>query len=122
MTRRSVEPPLRHVLVVGRLAWGGLLLLAPGLPLRPLGPGTATAVGTLRVLGARHIVQAAATGARPTPRVFAAGAAVDAIHSLTALALAAVDRRQRPAALANAVVAAGWAALGVAVARQGGTP
>ncbi|NES13743.1 MULTISPECIES: hypothetical protein [Micromonospora] len=112
--------PLRGVTVAARSAWGALLLLAPRALLRPVGPATTTAVVTLRVLGARHLVQAAVTVRRPTPGVFAAGAAVDGLHSLTALALAAVDRRQRSAALANAAVAAGWALLGALVAGRGG--
>lgn len=109
--------PLRGVAVAARLAWGGLLLLAPGALLRPVGPATTTAVATLRVLGARHLVQGAVTIWRPTRGVFAAGAVVDGLHSLTALALAAADRRQRPAALVDAAGAAGWALLGAAAAR-----
>lgn len=114
--------PLRGVAVAARLAWGGLLLLAPGALLRPVGPATTTAVRTLRVLGARHLVQAAVTVRRPTRGVFAAGAAVDGLHALTDLALAAADRRQRPAALTDAAVAAGWLLLGAVVARDPGEP
>lgn len=114
--------PLRGVAVAARLAWGGLLLLAPGALLRPVGPATTTAVRTLRVLGARHLVQAAVTVRRPTRGVFAAGAAVDGLHALTDLALAAADRRQRPAALTDAAVAAGWMLLGAVVARDPGEP
>ncbi|MDG4782345.1 hypothetical protein O7614_22030 [Micromonospora sp. WMMD961] len=112
--------PLRGAEVGLRLAWGGLLLLSPVRLLRPVDPVTTTAVVTLRVLGARHIVQTAVTLWRPTPGVFAGGAAVDAIHCVAALALAAVDSRQRSAARTDAAVAAAWAVLGAAVARDRG--
>ncbi|MBQ1016803.1 hypothetical protein KBX71_02870 [Micromonospora sp. D93] len=112
--------PPRSVAVTARLAWGGLLLLAPVALLRPVGPITTTAVMTLRVLGARHVAQTAVTLWRPTRGVFAAGAAVDGLHCATALVLAAADRRQRPAALTDAAVAATWAVLGVIVATDRG--
>ncbi|WP_405431376.1 hypothetical protein [Micromonospora sp. NBC_00617] len=112
--------PLGGVEVGLRLAWGGLLLLAPVWLLRPVDPVTTTAVVTLRVLGARHVAQTVVTLWRPTRGVFAGGAAVDAIHCVAALALAAVDRRQRPAALTDAAVAAAWAVLGAVVARDRG--
>ena len=72
------------------------------------------------MLGVRRAVQAVVTGLWPTPGVFFAGAAVDGLHSVTALALATADRRQRPAALTDAAVAAGWAALGAVVAEHRG--
>ncbi|MDT5147120.1 MAG: hypothetical protein QOC58_1765 [Mycobacterium sp.] len=49
-----------------------------------------------RILGARHLVQAAFSGINPNPEVLAAGIWVDTVHSMTAFGLAAVDRR-RPA-------------------------
>lgn len=112
--------PLRGAEVGFRLAWGGLLLLAPVRLLRPVGPVTTMAVVTLQVLGARHVTQAAVTVWRPTRGVLAGGAAADAIHCVTALALAADDRRQRPTALADAAVAAAWAVLGAVVAQDRG--
>ncbi|WP_422735742.1 hypothetical protein ACN263_19045 [Micromonospora sp. WMMD729] len=100
------------------MAWGSLLLLAPGALLRPVGPPTPTAVATLRVLGARHLAQAALTLRWPASGVLVAGAAVDGLHTLTALGLAAADRRQRHAALADAAVAAVWAVLGATTGRH----
>lgn len=105
-------------MVLARLVWGGLLLLAPGALLRPVGPATRTAVATLRVLGARHLAQTAVAVRRPTPGVLTAGAAVDGLHALTALALAAADRRRRRAALVDAAVATTWSVLGVRGARR----
>ena len=109
---------LRRAAVAGRLTWAVLLLLAPKELLRPVGPASTAALTTLRVLGARHLVQAAVTLRWPVPGMLAAGAAVDGIHALTALALAAADRRQRHAALADAAIAAAWAALGATAARD----
>ncbi|MFI6133803.1 hypothetical protein [Micromonospora sp. NPDC051141] len=109
---------LRRAVLTGRVAWGTLLLLAPGALLRPVDPTTPAALGTLRLLGARHLTQAAVTLRWPEPGVFAAGAAVDSVHALATLALAAADRRQRHAALADTAVAAVWAVLGATTARH----
>ncbi|MFI7070748.1 hypothetical protein COO58_13730 [Micromonospora sp. WMMA1996] len=118
MTGRPPGRALRRAALIGRVAWGALLLVAPGALLRPVGPATPAALATLRVLGARHLVQAAVTVRRPAPGTFLAGAAVDAVHALSTLALAAVDRRQRHAALADTAVAAVWAVLGATTARH----
>jgi hypothetical protein len=66
----------------------------------------------MRVLGARHLLQGAAEalmggGARE------AGVGVDILHGLTDIGFAAFDRRWRRAALADAGITAGLAALGV---------
>ncbi|WP_431932273.1 hypothetical protein [Micromonospora sp. RP3T] len=108
---------LRRAVLTGRVAWGTLLLLVPGALLRPVGPATPAARWTLRVLGARHLAQAAVTLRWPVPGVLVVGAAVDGAHALATLALAAADRRQRHAALADATVAAVWAVLGATTAR-----
>jgi hypothetical protein len=64
-----------------------------------------------RILGARHLLQAAANVA------FGGGAAmnrlsggVDALHAFAMLVLAALDRRRRNAAVANAAIALAFAA------------
>ncbi|SDZ20579.1 hypothetical protein SAMN05444365_10753 [Micromonospora pattaloongensis] len=113
---RPVHPLLPGLVVAARLGWGGLLLLTPGRLTRPVAPPTSPAVATLRVLGARHLVQAATTIRWHGSVVFATGAAVDGIHSMAALALAAVDRRQRRSAALDAAVAAALAVLGVVIA------
>ncbi|MBU8861713.1 MULTISPECIES: hypothetical protein [unclassified Micromonospora] len=118
MSRRTPGRALRRVALTGRVAWGVLLLVAPVALLRPVGPATPAALATLRVLGARHLAQAALTVRRPAPGTFLAGAAVDGIHALASLALAAADRRQRYAALADTAVAGVWAVLGATTARH----
>ncbi|MDM4719295.1 hypothetical protein QTQ03_06665 [Micromonospora sp. WMMA1363] len=110
--------PVRGAVTAVRLAWGTALLLMPGQLLRPVGPVTTAAERTLRVLGARQVAQAAVTAYRPTPVVFTLGAVVDVLHAGTAVALAAVDRRQRSAALTDAVIATGWAVLSRWAARR----
>ncbi|MFU8871789.1 hypothetical protein [Micromonospora sp. SL4-19] len=101
-----------------RLAWGTTLILAPRRVLRRWGRASGLAVGTLRVLGVRHLAQAAVTLRRPVPVVLVAGAAADLLHASTALALAAVDRRQRRIALRDAAIAGGWAVLDLCAARR----
>jgi hypothetical protein len=84
-----------------RAAWGGgVLVVSRYLPVpRKVG----------LVLGARHLAQAAAVLRRPEGVVARWGWTIDVVHSASMLGLAAVSRRWRAAALANAAVAAGWA-------------
>jgi hypothetical protein len=100
------------------------LLLAPG-------PAIRVATGRLpsqracrvaRLLGARHLAQAALTAVAPLPGVFAAGAGVDALHAASMLMLAVAGRAARRTALKDVVAEAAFAAAGVAAAapRDGG--
>ncbi|WP_285247685.1 MULTISPECIES: hypothetical protein [unclassified Pseudarthrobacter] len=100
-------------LEVVRAGFGSAELLAPGAAecsLIARGPD-AHARTFIRVLGARHLVQATATtifgGGAPLHWI---SAAVDALHALTMLGQAAVDRRRRHAAVANAAIALAFAA------------
>lgn len=77
------------------------------------------AVVITRILGARQVVQASLSGIKPTPEILAAGVWVDAVHSLTALALAVADHRRVRVGVVDAVVAALWAALGAYDLRRG---
>jgi hypothetical protein len=110
--------PSRRTSAFARMAWGGLLLVLPYPVLRLLGRPTPLAAATMRVLALRHLVQAAVTMRRPTPRVLMVGAAGDALHASTALALAAVDRRQRRISLLDTVIATIWIALDIRAARH----
>ena len=65
-----------------------------------------------RILGARHLTQAVLSGVRPSPEVLAMGVWVDAVHSLTALGLAAADRDRARAGLIDTAVAGVWAGSG----------
>jgi hypothetical protein len=72
-----------------------------------------------RVLGARHLVQAALTsGPAPGAARLAIGAAVDLTHAASMAGLAAADRSLRRATLADALIETMFAASGLAAARQ----
>ena len=70
-----------------------------------------------RVLGARHLVEAAILWRWRTPTVAGIGAAVDAAHAVSAVALVATGHHRRPA-IANVASAATFALFGAARARQ----
>jgi hypothetical protein len=98
-----------------RAVLGAAELLAPRALTR-VALGTALDGGGLaavRVLGARHLAQAAAGGADPGRTATRLGATVDALHAASMLALAAADRRWRRAALTSASVAGALAVAGV---------
>jgi hypothetical protein len=105
---------VRRIEVI-RAGWGVALLAAPGVVLtRVHGVHVdSPALVIARILGARHLAQALLSGVNPTPEVLAAGAWVDAVHSMTAFGLAAVDRRRTRAGVTDGVVAAAWAGLGL---------
>jgi hypothetical protein len=99
---------------VARLAWGATLLAAPGAVLTACrAPGDRRARTVLRVLGARHVVQALLAGRDPGRGAAAVGAAVDGAHALSAVALAILDPRRRRVAAADGGVATAWAVTGV---------
>jgi hypothetical protein len=113
-----MSSPRRMDLVRGGL--GLAHLAAPGLAGRllsgaPFGSGARAVV---RVLGARQVVQAAASWARPSTAVIALGAGVDALHSASMIALAGFSRRWRRAGLLDAAIAGALAWAGLAAARS----
>lgn len=97
-----------------RAGWGGLLLLAPRVVLARVQrrEPDAAAVRVARILGVRHLAQAALSGAEPSRGALALGVWVDAAHAGTAVALAAVDRDRVRPALTDAAVAGLWATAG----------
>lgn len=105
-----------RTLVMVRLGYGLLQLSAPNLvPTRILGrPLRPRELGVVRLLGARHLLQAAVTAAAPTPAVLRLGAGVDAAHA-TSMIVAAGDRRRRRAAVTEMLCAAALAALGLRI-------
>ncbi|WP_329048925.1 hypothetical protein OG738_40155 [Amycolatopsis sp. NBC_01488] len=101
MTRRvDAARPAKRI-ARARLVWAGGVLL--GSRVLPVPRKVAL------VLAARHLVQGAAALRRPDGVVARWGWTADVAHSLSMVGLAALSRRWRAAALANAVVAAGWA-------------
>ncbi len=98
-----------------------MLLVAPEVVLRDL-PHQRVDRGArvfARVLGARHLIQAAITSREDTRGWVLAGAAVDATHAATMAALAALRPDRRKLALTNVATATALAAAGVADARRG---
>ena len=95
-----------------RAGYGTTALLAPGVVEHllsghaPDGPARAA----IRILGARHLLQAAVLARGGGRGLHLLGCAVDVLHALTAAGLAIVDERRRPAASANAAIALAFAA------------
>ncbi len=72
-----------------------------------------------RLLGVRHLLQAALTsGPAPGAARLALGAAVDLTHAASMAGLAAADRSLRRATLADALIETTFAASGCAAARR----
>jgi len=100
--------------VVARVSWGCLLLVLPLRLVRTLGlPSDRRAIATIRVLGLRHLVQAAVVGGRG--RRIRVGALVDLLHGVSMLLFARFDAPRRRAALLDATVAFGFGAGGLIV-------
>jgi len=112
-----------RVLLLARLASGGLLTVRPAQGLRLLGRGQDDAASrtVLRVLGARHLVQGAAEALRRDPGVLRAGAGIDVLHALTALGYATASRQGRSAGRRSAVLALSFAVAQLVVARRAST-
>jgi hypothetical protein len=97
-----------------RFSLGSLYLIAPKAVPDLLGvPTDRRARVVVRILGARHVLQAGAVSTTPDHRdALAVGSVVDAIHALSMVALAAVDRRRRRLAVADAGAATAFALAG----------
>ena len=99
---RSLAVPL------ARAGYGAALLCAPGPMIRACTGQVPSlrARRVARVLGIRHLAQAAITAWAPGPGLVAAGAAIDVCHAVSMLALAAANRPLRRAELADGLAAA----------------
>ncbi|MGD0686992.1 MAG: hypothetical protein ABSA03_17985 [Streptosporangiaceae bacterium] len=103
-----------------RGAYGVILLLAPGATIRLSGaqPPGPRGRRVTRLLGARHLIQAAVTAAAPNSVVLTVGAQADVAHAASILALAIADRPLRRAGLADGLIAAALAAAGASITRS----
>jgi hypothetical protein len=108
------------IFVVVQALWGTTLLAAPGIVLRLLGGADEAHVPEriMRVLGARHLVQAVAEHLFGD-EALRVGACVDSLHALTGFGFACADARWRRAALADAMITSGFAAIGLTESRAG---
>jgi hypothetical protein len=103
-----------------RLGLGTLYLIAPKAVPDLLGvPTDRRARVVVRILGARYLLQAGAVSTTPDHRdALAVGSVVDAIHAVSMVLLAAVDRRRRRLAVADAGAATAFALAGWHRARK----
>jgi hypothetical protein len=98
-----------------RAGWGLALLAAPDRVVAAMGvaePDDQTRA-VARVLGARHLAQAAVTLARPTARCLRWGGVVDLAHAGTGVVLAVADARYRRAAFTDAAITTGFGLRGL---------
>lgn len=110
-------------LTVLRALLGSALLLAPGTVLADLPHQRIDGLARLfaRVLGVRHLVQAAVAERHPGHAWTVAGAAVDATHAATMVVLAVARPDRRRLAATNATVALALAGDGLCEARRSPT-
>ena len=108
-----------RVLQAVRAGYGGTLLLLPGPAIRLCTgrPAGHRARNVARLLGARHLVQAAVTaGSGPSAESLGIGAAIDAVHAASMAGLAMADRRVRRLTLTDALIEIAFAAAGLSSA------
>lgn len=112
--------PAGELLQGARAVWGTALLVSPEAVLRAVGEHDPDprSRAVVRVLGARHLAQAAFSGRAPGRSTLADGAWVDVVHALTSLALAAGDRPRARLALLDALIALTWGTATARAARR----
>ena len=104
-----------------RASYGLCQLASPAVIFRlAIGHQPEPAVSVVvRILGARHLLQAVVTGAAPTSgALHCCGGVVDSLHSASMAALAVADHRHRRAAALDAVIAGLFAGMEFAMARS----
>ena len=112
-------PAALGLLQPARACYGGVLLVAPGPVIRwctgrPADPRTRAVA---RVLGARHLLQAAVTTKTgPSAESLGIGAAIDITHAASMAGLAVADRRVRRATLTDALIETVFAVAGLSSA------
>jgi hypothetical protein len=103
----AVASRLRLLVPLARAGYGAALLCAPGPMIGVVTgqPPSRRARQIARVLGVRHLAQAAITALNPGPEVVALGVIVDLLHAASMFAFAAVVPDLRQAELADALAA-----------------
>ncbi len=115
----NAGPGLGGLLQAVRASYGGALLIAPGPVIRLATgePASPRARAVARVLGARHLLQAALTAAaRCNAPSLGLGATVDLVHAASMVALGAADRQARRLTLTDALVESAFGAASGTVA------
>ena len=98
---------LRLLVPLARAGYGAALLCAPGPMIGVITgqPPSRRARRVARILGVRHLAQAAVTALNPGSEVVALGVVVDLLHAASMFAFAAVVPDLRRAELADALAA-----------------
>jgi hypothetical protein len=98
---------LRLLVPLARAGYGAALLCAPGPIIGVVTgqPPSRRARQVARVLGVRHLAQAAISALNPGPEVVALGVVVDLLHAASMFAFAAAVPDLRRAELADALAA-----------------
>jgi len=107
-----------HVFGGARCAYGLVGVVTPErvmLRVRP-GPPDPLSRQVARVLAVRHVLQGALTARHPRAGPLRFGATVDAIHGISMMIVALSQPRRRRVALADTVIAVGWACVGLVIA------
>jgi len=106
-TASATASPLRLLVPLARAGYGTALLIAPGPMIGVVTgqPPSRRARQVARILGVRHLTQAAITAFNPGPEVVALGVIVDLLHAASMFAFAAVVPELRTAELADALAA-----------------
>jgi hypothetical protein len=112
---------LRLLVPLARAGYGAALLCAPGPMIGVVTgkPPSRRARRVARVLGVRHLIQAAVTAFNPGPEVVALGVVVDLLHAASMFAFAAVVPDLRDAELADALAATALAVAEPAISSVG---
>lgn len=101
---------------LARIAYGTSLMIAPDALLRQEADDRVRTIA--RILGARHLLQAALVPPGSRPRRLYLGAVVDGSHAATMAACALVSPTHRRLARRNALTALGFTAAGLIAARR----
>jgi hypothetical protein len=106
-TGRTLASRARLLVPLARAGYGTALLIAPGPMIGVVTgqPPSRRARQVARILGVRHLAQAAITAADPGPEMVALGVIVDLLHAASMFAFAAVVPELRSAELADALAA-----------------
>jgi hypothetical protein len=104
---------------LARAGYGLALLCVPGSMITAMTgePASNRSRAVARVLGARHLAQAAVCGMVPIRALIRAGAAADGLHAASMLTLAGVEPGLRRTLLADTAIAATLASVGVTALR-----
>jgi hypothetical protein len=122
---RSAAPTavsrLRLLVPLARAGYGAALVCAPGPMIGVVTgqPPSRRARQVARILGVRHLAQAAITALNPGPEVVALGVIVDLLHAASMFAFAAVVPDLRDAELADALAATALAVAEPAMSSLG---